>query len=175
MAALGLLALLAGCDQSMNDQPKYEVYEAGGLFENFQVMRPPVPGTVARGDLAYLAVLETRPPMSMALLSRGRSQYGAFCSPCHGLSGNGRGTVVQRGMPAPPSFHIERLRQAPANHFMRVIAEGYGAMYAYAARVRPADRWAIVGYIRALQLAGHARADALPEPVRRALLAEAAR
>jgi mono/diheme cytochrome c family protein len=174
-AALAAALLLAACDQNMADQPKYEAYEAGELFEEFQVMRPPVPGTVARGDLQYIAALQTRPPMSMDLLTRGRGQYAAFCSPCHGLSGNGHGTVVQRGMPAPPSFHIERLRQAPAGHYMRVIAEGYGVMYSYAARVPPEDRWAIVAYIRALQLAGHAPADELPEPVRRALLSEVAR
>ena len=86
-----------------------------------------------------------------------------FCSPCHGLSGNGDGMIVQRGFPAPPSYHIARLRSAPAQHFFDVISNGYGVMYAYASRVDPRDRWAIVAYIRSLQTSQHAQLSEAPE------------
>src|SRR5205823_15043450 len=87
---------------------------------------------------------------------RGRQRFEINCSPCHGRTGQGNGMIVQRGFPAPPSYHIDRLRQAPVGHFYDVITQGYGIMYSYAERVAPADRWAIAAYIRALQLSQHA-------------------
>lgn len=172
---IGLMTLLtaAACDREMADQPRYETYDAGALFPNFRVMRHPVPGTVARGELAVRAALDDRPVLSMDLLTRGRRLYDAFCTPCHDPAGTGRGVIVARGMPQPPSFHTARIRQAPDAHVLKVIAEGYGVMYGYGARIRPADRWAILGYVRALQLSGHVSADALPEPVRASLLRDA--
>lgn len=95
-------------------------------------------------------------PVSEALLRRGRERFDIYCAPCHSRLGDGDGMVVRRGFPAPPSYHSERLRGAPDSHFYQVITDGYGAMYAYADRITPNDRWAIVAYIRALQLSQHA-------------------
>ncbi|HXF09764.1 MAG TPA: cytochrome c, partial [Desulfuromonadaceae bacterium] len=88
-------------------------------------------------------------------LERGRQRFEINCAPCHGETGDGNGIVVQRGFPAPPSYHIDRLRDAPAGHFFDVMTRGYGVMFSYASRVSPEDRWAIVAYIRALQLSQH--------------------
>lgn len=100
-------------------------------------------------------------PVTMALLERGRERYDIYCAPCHGRSGNGDGMIARRGFPAPPSYHTDRLRNAPDSHFYQVITHGYGVMYPYSDRVAPADRWAIVAYIRALQLSQHAPRDRL--------------
>src|SRR5205809_543050 len=86
------------------------------------------------------------------VLERGRERFDIHCSPCHGRTGEGNGMIVQRGFPPPPSYHIDRLRKAPAGHFFNVITQGYGVMYSYAGQVEPADRWAIAAYIRVLQL-----------------------
>lgn len=163
LASLVMFALLGACDQDMRVQPKYQPFEAAKLFANGRVMQTPPPGTVARGDLAWDAALETRPKMTEALLARGRERYEIFCSPCHGLTGYGDGAVPRRGFPHPPSYHSERLRQASDEHFLDVIADGYGAMYSYAARVPPKDRWAILAYIRALQLSQHAPLAMVPQ------------
>jgi mono/diheme cytochrome c family protein len=165
-----LCLVLAACgDYDMEDQDRYEPYEPAELFPNGSANQQPVPGTVYRGELADLAALEERPPMARALLERGRDRYAIFCSPCHGGAGDGEGIVVRRGFPHPPSFHSQRLREAPASHFMDVIRNGYGIMYSYAARVPPADRWAITAYIRALQLSQHAVVADLPEAERQRL------
>lgn len=100
-------------------------------------------------------------PLTESLLQRGRERFDIYCAPCHGRSGDGQGMVVQRGFPAPPSFHTDKLREAPDSHFYQVITHGYGVMYPYADRVAPADRWAIVAYVRALQLSQHAPRDEL--------------
>jgi mono/diheme cytochrome c family protein len=159
---LGLL-LLGACDDDMADQQKLEPYEASTVFPNGTAQQTPVPGTVARGDLALETTLAERPPMTAGLLKRGQERFDAYCSPCHGRAGDGQGVVVQRGFPSPPSYHIERLRDAPDRHIMDVIRNGYGVMYPYAARVAPADRWAIAAYIRALQLSQHAALEELPQ------------
>jgi len=97
-------------------------------------------------------------PLSItaALLARGRQRFDIYCAPCHGRAGDGQGMIVMRGFPAPPSYHTDKLRRAPDSHFYQVISDGYGVMYPYADRVAPRDRWAIVAYIRALQLSQHA-------------------
>lgn len=100
-------------------------------------------------------------PVTMPLLNRGRERFNIYCAPCHGRSGDGQGMVVQRGFPAPPSYHSQKLRHASDGHFYQVITHGYGVMYPYADRVDPQDRWAIVAYIRALQLSQHAPRNAL--------------
>jgi mono/diheme cytochrome c family protein len=172
LAAVGtaVLLLLAACGgREMKDQEKYEPYEAAALFADGSAMQHPVPGTVARDEPALRAELRQRPPMSTALLERGRERFDIYCSPCHSGIGDGEGIVVQRGFPQPPSYHTERLREAPASHFVAVITEGYGVMYSYAARVPPADRWAIAAYIQALQLSQHAELSELPEADRRKL------
>jgi mono/diheme cytochrome c family protein len=103
-------------------------------------------------------------PVTRSILERGHERYNIYCMPCHGLAGYGDGMIVQRGFSPPPSFHTDRLRQAPVGHFYDVITNGYGAMYSYASRVSPDDRWAIIAYIRALQLSQHATiADVPPE------------
>jgi len=109
-------------------------------------------------------------PVTRAILERGRERFTIYCQPCHSPVGDGDGLIVRRGFPAPPSFHIERLRKAPDRHFFEVITGGYGVMYPYADRVSPEDRWAIVAYIRALQLSQGAKAAELPDEVRRELV-----
>ncbi len=159
---------LAACKQDMVDQAKDKAYSASSVWDDGASARPFVAGTVARGDLARMAAVQQPPEVDAALLARGQERYGIFCAPCHGLTGRGDGRVVQRGFPAPPDYLSDRLRAAPAEHFMEVIANGYGVMFPYGARVAPRDRWAIVAYIRALQLAdgevtrGHPARDAVP-------------
>lgn len=94
-------------------------------------------------------------PITPALLARGRERFNIYCAPCHSQAGDGDGMVVRRGFPAPPSYHTDRLRNAPDSHFYEVISNGYGVMYPYADRIAPEDRWAITAYIRALQLSQH--------------------
>jgi hypothetical protein len=113
-------------------------------------------------------------PITQADLDRGRERYNVYCTPCHDYSGTGRGMIVQRGFPQPPSYHIERLRDAPAGHFFEVMTNGFGAMYSYAARVEPADRWRIAAYIRVLQLSRNAKIDDVPESERANLTHESA-
>ena len=148
MAALAL----AGCNQNltMSDQKKLAEWERSSVFRNGKVLQVPPDGSVSREqDLAN--VLAEKPPMSLALVERGRERFNIFCSECQGPGGDADGMVVQRGFPRPPSFHDIRLVNAPDEHFVDVITHGYGAMYSYADRVPPADRWAIAAYIRALQ------------------------
>lgn len=159
---LAMTLLLAGCDD-MSRQPRYDSYERSALFADGKALQLPPEGTVARDQPALDAQLRDRPPITAALLSRGRERYGIFCTPCHDQAGYGHGTVVMRGFPQPPSLHDERLRNAPSRHFVEVITNGHGTMYSYADRVPPADRWAIAAYIRALQLSQNAAATDLQE------------
>ncbi|WP_312514803.1 c-type cytochrome [Stutzerimonas nitrititolerans] len=165
---LVLLVLLAGCDQ-MAKQPRADAQEASLFFPDGKVNQAPPLGTVARGELAWDAQLAERPALTAELLSRGEERYRINCVPCHGVAGDGLGTVVNRGFPRPPDFAEPRLVQAADRYFLEVIAEGYGVMYSYAARVKPADRWAIVAHIRSLQLARTAEVDKLPDADRREL------
>jgi mono/diheme cytochrome c family protein len=164
LAAAGLTA----CDQNMDVQPKYSEYARAPAFRG-GVLRNPPDGAIARDDSARDQTATNKPPLSVALVHRGAERFGIFCSPCHGAGGDGNGMIVQRGMPRPTSYHDDRLRGADDQHFFDVISNGYGAMYSYAARVPPADRWAIVAYIRALQLSRHASIDDVP-PEQRAQL-----
>jgi len=162
-AALLLLAAmsLAACDQNMDVQPKYSEYSKAPAFRA-GVLRTPPQGSVARDDPAYDKAVATRPTLTAALLERGRERFGIFCSPCHGAGGDGNGIIVQRGMPRPTSYHDDRLRTADDQYLFDVITNGHGAMYSYASRVPPGDRWAIVAYIRALQLSRHASIEDVP-------------
>jgi mono/diheme cytochrome c family protein len=101
-------------------------------------------------------------PLTQQVLDRGQQRFNIFCSPCHDKTGNGRGMIVQRGYRQPPSYHIDRLRQAPIGHFFDVMTNGFGAMPDYRAQIQPRDRWAIAAYIRALQLSEHATIDDVP-------------
>lgn len=160
---LAAALVLGGCDHSMTKQNRYSTYSAAALFRNGTEAQPLPVGVVAQGDLGR-AIESTKPPRAdPQLLARGRERYDIYCSPCHGLSGKGDGMIVHRGFPAPPSYHIPRLRAAPAQHFFDVITNGYGIMYSYAARVEPRDRWAIVAYIRALQESQNAKVADVPE------------
>lgn len=177
--ALGLL-LLVGCRQDMHDQPRYEALEPSDFFTDGRSSRPLVEGTIARGHLRSDELLYTGKvdgelsqvlpfPVTDELLARGQERYNIYCTPCHDYAGHGQGMIVQRGLRPPPSFHIERLREAPIGHFFDIMTNGYGAMANYAAEVVSGDRWAIAAYIRALQLSQHADVAGLPEADRRAL------
>jgi mono/diheme cytochrome c family protein len=170
MMLMAIAVLLASCGQNMEVQPKYSEYSRAPLFRG-GVLREPPAGTVARDDLAHDAEVRNKPPLNAGLLARGRQRFDIFCSPCHGRTGDGNGIIVQRGMPRPTSYHDDRLRAADDQHFFDVITNGYGAMYSYASRVPPRDRWAIVAYIRALQLARHASIDDVPPDQRANLMA----
>jgi mono/diheme cytochrome c family protein len=123
--------------------------------------RPPE-GTVPQSGAGVVESPLAPPPRTLALLKRGQEMFNANCVPCHGPLGYGDGMVVQRGFLPPPSYHIERLRSASDQHFYDVITQGYGAMYSYADRVTPDDRWAIIAYIRALQLSQNTKISELP-------------
>jgi mono/diheme cytochrome c family protein len=159
---------LAACEQNMDVQPKYSEYAKAPLFRG-SVLRAPPAGAVSRDDPARAEAITNTPAVTAALLDRGRERFGIFCQPCHGAGGDGNGIIVQRGMPGPTSYHDERLRSADDQYLFDVITNGHGAMYSYAARVPPGDRWAIVAYIRALQLSRHAAIDDVP-PEQRAQL-----
>jgi mono/diheme cytochrome c family protein len=175
-ALLLTLMLVAGCTRSnMDSQPKYHEYEPGQLFRDGKVLQSPVPGTVARGDLARADEAHERPALNQALMARGREQYDIFCAPCHDRAGSGRGMIVQRGFPQPENFHDDKLRAADDQHYFDAITNGYGAMYAHRDRIRPRDRWAVVAYIRALQLSQHASLTDVPPDEQTRLNHEAGR
>jgi Cytochrome C oxidase, cbb3-type, subunit III len=177
-AAVCLAAFLfCGCRLDMHIQPKYLPYEATSFFADGRSERQPVPGTVARGQLRLDELFYTgrengqlvdKFPFSItrADLERGRERYNVYCTPCHDYTGSGQGMIVRRGFPQPPSYHIQRLRDEPAGHFFEVITNGFGAMYSYAARIEPADRWRIAAYIRVLQLSQNAKIGDVPESER---------
>lgn len=160
---LVLFLALAACRQEMADQPRHEALEASTTFADGASARLPVAGTVSR-DADLGAIPDSVPgPVDPDLLRRGKERFDIYCAPCHGPTGRGDGMIVQHGFPAPPDYLDPRLMQAADRHFYDVMTNGYGVMYPYRARVAPPDRWAIVAYIRALQLAGHARVAALPQ------------
>jgi cytochrome c553 len=174
LALAGAVAmLLSGCRLDMHLQPKYLPYEPSSFFPDGRSERQPVEGTVARGQLRTDELFYTGKingaeadqfpfPITRADLERGRERYNIYCTPCHDYTGTGNGMIVQRGFPQPPSYHIQRLREAPVGHFYGVITDGFGAMYSYAARIEPADRWRIAAYIRVLQLSQNANVQAVP-------------
>ena len=174
MVACAVVALLVvGCRQKMTDQPRYEAYEGSSFFADGRSMRPPVEGAIARGALDLTGVhgtgkqdgkfvAEIPIEVERATVLRGRERFNIYCAPCHDQTGSGRGMIVLRGYPPPPSFHTQALRQAPAGQLFDVITNGYRQMPDYAAQVLVDDRWAIVAYIRALQLSQHATLDDVP-------------
>lgn len=177
IAAVCLFAI-SGCDrmrQDMATQPKNRPLSPSDFFRDGRSERPLLENTVARGSLENDQLLIAKDsnafplPVDQALLERGQQRFGIYCSPCHSLQGDGNGMVALRGMKHPPSYHIDRLREAPNGYFYDVITNGFGQMYGYAAQVPPRDRWAIVAYLRALQLSRHARASELPAELREKL------
>jgi mono/diheme cytochrome c family protein len=161
--AVCLVLLLGGCGLSMTEQRKYKTYSPSNLWADGASARPLADGVVAQGDLALAAVEATPPEISPELLARGHERFDIYCAPCHGLAGDADGVIVAHGFPKPPSYHIDRLLAAPAQHFYDVISKGYGVMYSYADRADPHDRWAIVAYIRALQFSRRATVAEVPE------------
>ncbi len=158
----------------MHNQPKYIPLRESDFFADHRSERPLVDGTVARGDVEVDDLLYTGKvngqlstvfpfPITWEVMQRGQERFNIFCSPCHSRTGDGDGMVVRRGFRAPPSFHIDRLRQAPPGHFFDVITNGFGAMPDYKPQVPVRDRWAIVAYIRALQASTAAGVGDVPE------------
>ena len=161
----------------MHDQPKFKGYRKTSFFADKRSARPVIEDTVARGQLRsderfFTGKEDGKPlvdlpvPVTSALLSRGRERYDIFCAPCHDHTGTGLGTVVRRGFRRPNSFHIDRLRESPAGYYYDVMANGFGAMSDYSAQIEADDRWAIVAYIRALQLSQRASLADVPESER---------
>jgi mono/diheme cytochrome c family protein len=196
MAALALILALSGCRQQMAVQPSYRPLEPSAFFSDGQSARPLPQGTVARGqplageplvtgktgvgeavaDYATVFPLE----VDLPLLERGQERYVIYCAVCHDDAGTGRGKIVERGYTKPPSLIRDNsrgfrlrgsevvLREAPIGYYFEVITHGFGAMPSYAAQIPPRDRWAIIAYVRALQLSGHAKLADLPESERQA-------
>ncbi len=184
MRRLGLLCVLvvlgAACRQDMHDQPRYKALAKSDFYPDDRSARPLVAGTVARGwlrddDALYKGrngqeLVTTFPfPITSEVMARGQQRFQIYCTPCHGRLGNGEGMVVQRGFKKPTSFHIDRLRDAPPGYFFDVMTNGFGAMSDYASQVPVEDRWAIVAYVKALQLSQHASVDDVPETKRASL------
>lgn len=157
----------------MHNQPKYVPLRQAAFFGDERSARQLVPGTVARGMLHDDALLYTGKvngadatvfpfAVDAAVMARGQERFNIYCSPCHGRTGMGDGMIVRRGFRRPPTFHQDRLRSAPVGQIFDVITNGFGAMPDYAAQVPVADRWAIIAYLRALQMSQHATAADVP-------------
>ena len=178
LGVLLILAALSGCGTAgMENQPRYEPLEASQFFPDGMSARPLVPGTVARGQLRLndalysgrsngQLVAELPVKLNRALVERGRERYNIFCVVCHDRTGSGEGMIPRRGFRRPPSFHIDRLRNAPVGHFYDVMTNGFGVMPSYAVQIEPRDRWAIISYVRALQLSRNVPAGELGPEVR---------
>ncbi len=185
LIALALVCLggfgVAGCNytlrQDMANQPRENPLSPSHFYADGRSARPIVENTVMRGALEEDALVVPKDsnafplPLTKELLQRGQERYGIFCQPCHGIQGDGQGMVAMRGMKHPPSFHQDRLRAEPNGYVYDVIANGFGAMYSYSAQIPPRDRWAIVAYLRALQLSRNAPVNELPARLREKLMA----
>jgi Cytochrome C oxidase, cbb3-type, subunit III len=175
------VSLLPACTQQMADQPRYKPLQESSFFADHRSARPLPIGVVPRGFLngdehLYVGVVNGRLAatfpfeITREVLDRGRDRYNIFCTPCHDRLGTGKGMAVRRGFRrGPPSFHIDRLREAPVGHFYDVITNGFGAMNDYAAQINPRDRWAIVAYVRVLQMSQNENAPDLPAEDRQEL------
>ena len=184
LLAIATISLgLTGCRQDMHDQPKYKYLRPTEFFPDGRSARPLLENTVARGHLEedtvfYTGMVNGQPTTDIPIevtrevIDRGQERFNIYCSPCHGQLGNGLGMIVQRGFKQPPSYHSDRLRQAPIGHFFDVMTNGYGAMWKYAQQVEPRDRWAIAAYIRVLQASQNANINDLSAQDREKLPAE---
>ena len=180
LALASALLALCGCRRDMQDQPKYKPQAASQFFADGRSARPIPAGTIAEDELDATDAFHTgytgtdpnnfldHLPLAVDrnLLVRGEERYNIFCSMCHGMLGDGRGMVARRGLKWPANLHTDRLRHAPPGYLYEVISNGYGAMLSYSSQVPPEDRWAIVAYIRALQLSRSATLDDVPPPLR---------
>jgi hypothetical protein len=170
---------ICGCDYSLRQDMANQAYNRplspSDFFADGRSERPLIENTVPRGAVENDVYSVSKDyagfplPVNEKLLRRGQDRYKIFCAPCHGLQGDGNGMAAVRGMKHPPSYHIDRLRQAPNGYFYDVITNGFGAMYSYSERIPPNDRWAIIAYVRALQLSRNAKAGDLPESLRQKL------
>ena len=167
VGCVALLLVLAGCRNDMHDQPRMKTYAMSDFYADLRSERPPVEGTVARGQLHedtyfYTGKIGANPgdympfPVTEAVLARGRERFNIYCAPCHSRIGDGQGMIPSRGFKQPPTYHQDRLRKAPLGYFFDVMTNGFGAMPDYASQIPPEDRWKIVAYIRALQLSQNA-------------------
>jgi mono/diheme cytochrome c family protein len=183
ISSLLLVIGIVGCRQKMADQPRYDPLEASEFFPDGQSARPVIDATVPRGALRadehlYAGMSGGAPattfpfPITLEILQRGRERYDVFCSPCHSRAGYGDGMVARRGFGPPASLHTDILRKQPPGHFFRVITQGFGAMPSYSQQIAPEDRWAIIAYIRALQLSQNASASDVPSEARAQLNGE---
>ena len=175
--ALLTLTLASACRQKMANQARYDPLEASDFFSDGMSARPRVAGTVARGEMTDDPFFDSGKvggqvadgfPMgvTLELVNRGHERFDIYCAQCHGRVGDGNGMIPSRGYRRPPSVHTETLRKAPTGHFFDVMTNGFGAMPPYRNQVSPRDRWAIVAYIRALQLSQHATIEDVPVPER---------
>ena len=175
--ALALVLALVDCRQRMAVQPKYDPLEPSDFFADGMSARPRIPGTVARGEVyltGFLATGKTNGqdgdgfpfPITIDVMNRGQERYNIYCSECHGRVGDGNGMIPARGYRRPTSFHTDTLRVAKTGHFFDVMTNGFGAMPSYSPQVPVADRWAIIAYIRALQLSQHAAINDVPPDMR---------
>jgi len=168
------VALSSACRIDMHVQPRQNPLSRSDFFTDQRSERPPVEGTVARGELHedtyfYTGKIGNNPgdylpfPATMEVLERGRERYNIYCAPCHSRVGDGNGFIPSRGFARkPPSYHIQRLQKAPLGYFYDVITNGFGTMPDYASQIPPRDRWDIVAYIRALQLSQNATKADVP-------------
>ena len=188
LALATLLLLLTACErtgpsfQQMGRQPKYDPLEPTDFFGDGMSARPRVPGTVARGEVSNNPFMDSGKidgqdgdgfpmPVTAQVLNRGHERFNIYCSECHGRLGDGNGMIPSRGYRRPPSFHTEALRNAKTGHFFDVMTNGFGAMPPYAGQVPVADRWAIIAYIRALQLSQNGTMNDVPAAERGSLAA----
>ena len=173
LSSVFCLLTVAGCRQDMHDQPKYKPLRPSPLFSDHSSARPLIEGTVARGTLhedeafftgktSGATVKELPFQITEKDLDRGQERFNIFCTPCHDMTGSGRGMVVQRGYRQPPSLHDPRLRAADPGYMFDVITNGFGAMPDYRTQIDPRDRWRIVAYVRALQLTNAGTAADIP-------------
>ena len=173
-ALLAAILLLASCRQKMHQQPRYDPYEASDFFADGSSARPRIPGTVARGDISGNPFLDTGKvnglvaegypfEVTAAVIDRGHQRFDIYCSVCHGRVGDGNGMIPSRGYRRPPSFHTDKLRTAVSGHYYDVMTNGFGSMPSYASQVPARDRWAIVAYIRTLQISQNATIADVPD------------
>jgi mono/diheme cytochrome c family protein len=172
----------------MDNQPKFRAQQANPMFADGRAMRPPVAGTVARGELREDAatyagktaagewVSAIPVAVTARLMKRGQERYDVFCTPCHGFAGNGDGIVAKRadrlqeGTWTPPSsLHTDLVRSRPDGQLFNTITNGVRTMPAYGSQIPVADRWAIVAYVRALQRSQNASVADVPAELRQQL------
>jgi cytochrome c5 len=182
LALAALCALgFAGCEntlrQDMANQPRQNPLSPDPFFPDDRSERPVVDNTVVHGSIQDDALTIPKDsnafplPLTAELLQRGQQRYAIYCTPCHGIQGDGLGMVAVRGMKHPPSYHQDRLRNEPVGYLYDVVTNGFGAMYGYSSQIPPRDRWAIIAYMRALQLSRNAPVSELPAELREKLTA----